>query len=163
MMPETAALALAERPAGRPFPWPCPHCRRKAVWPVLMPYRSPFWYDGQSYTVDTPRLNVPRCDACGELVFDTWADEQINLAFRAQVLLLTPGQIRANRLALSLSQGDLAARLGVEEELVRRWEENAALHPRAVDNLLRLYFALPEVRSALNGQPHPDLGTTVLA
>jgi DNA-binding transcriptional regulator YiaG len=162
MTPEASAQAIAERPAGRPFPWPCPRCGKKAVWPVIMPYQSKFWYEDQLYLVDTPRLNVPRCSECGELLFDNWADEQINRAFRVQAALLSPEQIRANRTALGLGRRELAGRLGVEEDLVRRWEENATLHSRVVDNLLRLYFAFPEVRTALSDQPHPDLGTSVL-
>jgi DNA-binding transcriptional regulator YiaG len=128
-----------------------------------MPYPCKIWYEDQEYQVDMPRLNMPRCQECGELVFDNWADEQINLAFRKQVALLTPEQIRTNRTALGLSRHDLAVRLGVEEDLVRRWEENGTLHSRALDNLLRLYFAFPQVRSALNGEPHPNLGASVVA
>src|SRR5262245_47037101 len=141
MMPETTAQALAERPEGRPFPWPCARCRRKAVWPVIMPYQSRMKYEDQQYIVDTPRLNIPRCSECGELVFDNWADEQIDLAFRAQVSLLTPEQIQSNRVALGLSRQELAVRLGVTEDLIRRWEENGTLPSRVMDNLLRLYFA----------------------
>ena len=108
-----------------------------------------------------PSLNLPRCSECGELIFDIWADEQINRAFRLQASLLSPERIRDNRLALGLSRRELADRVGVEENLVRRWEENATLHSRVVDNLLRLYFAFPAVRTALNGQPHPDLGLSL--
>jgi DNA-binding transcriptional regulator YiaG len=121
------------------------------------------WYEDQLYLVDTPRLNIPRCQECGELYFDNWADEQINLAFRAQAQLLTPEQIRANRTTLGLSRQELATRLGVEEDLIRRWEENGTLQSRVMDNLLRLYFAFPQVRAALNGEPHPDLGCCVVS
>jgi hypothetical protein len=47
------------------------------------------WYEGQPFLLDLPRFNIPRCAECGELVFDNWADEQIERAFRAQVGLLS--------------------------------------------------------------------------
>jgi DNA-binding transcriptional regulator YiaG len=112
--------------------------------------------------VDVPRLNVPRCEACGELYFDNWADDQIRLALRDQLHLLRPSQLRANREALGLSRHELATRLGVEEAALERWEEEpAALPPRVADNLLRVYFALPPVRSVLGTTPHPELGACV--
>jgi DNA-binding transcriptional regulator YiaG len=85
------------------------------------------------------------------LIFDNWADDQINHVFRLQAHLLTPEQIRANRTALGLSQEELAARLGVDVDLLRRWEDDMRIQSRVQDNLLRLYFALPQVRSALRG------------
>ncbi len=112
--------------------------------------------------VDLPQLNIPRCAHCGELLFDHWADDQIDLAFRQQVHLLTPKQIQTNRTALGLSRPELAARLGIEEDRLQRWEEDLEIQPRAMDNLLRLYFALPPVRSVLNGEAHPDLGVSVV-
>ena len=162
MMPETSTPALSDRPAGRPFPWPCPRCRQNTVWPVIIPYQGQQAYEGRLYAVNTPRLNIPRCAQCGELLFDNWADDQIDGAFRQQVHLLTPEQIRANRAALGLSLQVLAARLGVEDELLRRWEEDREIQPRAMDNLLRLYFALPPVRTALSGEPCPDFGVCVV-
>src|SRR5436190_23823408 len=117
MTPEASTQALVDRPPGRPFPWPCPRCRQNTVWPVLMPYQSKLRYEDQWYTVDMPQLNIPRCTHCGELLFDNWADDQIDLAFRKQMHLLTPKQIQANRTALGLSRQVLAARLGVEEAL----------------------------------------------
>jgi hypothetical protein len=36
-------------------------------------------------TVDLPALIVPRCGHCGELVFTYDTEEQINVAFRAQI------------------------------------------------------------------------------
>jgi DNA-binding transcriptional regulator YiaG len=129
----------------------------------VISYSSKQWYEGQLYTVATPQLNIPRCQDCGELLFDNWADDQIDRAFRQQVHLLTPEQIRANRTALGLSPEEFAARLGVEENLLRQWEEDRAPQPRAMDNLIRVYFALPPVRSALNGKAHPELGTCVVS
>jgi transcriptional regulator with XRE-family HTH domain len=58
-----------------------------------------------------------------------------------------------------LSQKDLAERLGVAEATISRWETGAQIQSRALDNLLRVYFAVPEVRSVLRGvEQDPQLG-----
>jgi DNA-binding transcriptional regulator YiaG len=143
MMPDGASVV------GKPFPRPCARCRSRSVWPATLSYQGTIRYDNRLYTVTVPELVVPRCQACGELHFDNYADDQVNRAFRAEMRLLTPEQIRTNRMALGLSAGELAARLGVEEGLVGRWEEDRLMPSRAQDNLLRLFFALPQVRAAL--------------
>jgi hypothetical protein len=151
MMLETKTQLISQRPPGRSFPWPCARCGKRQVWPVEIAYQSKMWYEDQPYVVDTPHLNIPRCSECAELYFDNWADEQIDLAFRAQVALLTPEEIRTNRAALGLSRPELAVRLGVEEDLVRRWEENSTLPSRVMDRSLRLCFATLQVPSVLQG------------
>ncbi len=41
--------------------------------------------------------------------------------------------------------------------------EGALIQPRAMDNLLRVYFAVPEARAVLRGpEQDPELGTTVV-
>ena len=72
-------------PAGRPFPWHCPRCRRQEVWLVKIPYQTQRLHEGQLVTVDIPELAVPRCRNCGELVFNYSADEQIARALQAQL------------------------------------------------------------------------------
>src|SRR5439155_23570985 len=106
--------------------------------------------------------NVPRCEDCGDLIFDNWADEQITSALREAVRLLAPEQIQSNRTSLGLSRGELAERLGVEEETLAAWEEGRLIQPRLADNLLRLFFALPQVRAVLGtiGQS-AELGETL--
>src|SRR5262249_31913804 len=147
---------------GKPFPRVCARCRTKTVWPATVPYRGTVRYEDQLYPVEVPELVVPRCQTCGELHFDNYADDQINQVLRAKLGLLAPEQIRVNRTALGLSQDELAARLGVDAELLRRWEEDRLLQSRVQDRLLRLYFALPQVRSVLTGDPQPDLGACVV-
>src|SRR5690348_9312921 len=85
MTPEASAEALTARPAGRSFPWPCAHCGKKTVWPAAIHYREALWYGGRPYVVDLPQLNIPRCGKCGELVFDYWAEEQIEQVLRVRV------------------------------------------------------------------------------
>jgi len=61
---------------------------------------------------------------------------------------------------LGLKQQALAERLGVAPETISRWVNGALIQSRAMDNLLRLYFALPEVRAVLQGtRQDPNLGT----
>jgi DNA-binding transcriptional regulator YiaG len=157
-MPEPILLPNGVTVVGKPFPRSCARCRTKTVWPVTIPYRASFRYEGQAHDVDVPQLVVPRCQTCGELHFDNYADEQITQAFRVKLRLLTPEQMRTNRSTLGLSREELAARLGVEVELLRKWEEGLLIQTRMQDNLLRVYFALPQVRSVLSGT---DLGLDV--
>jgi DNA-binding transcriptional regulator YiaG len=161
-MPEPILLPNGVTVVGKPFPRLCARCRTKSVWPVKIPYQGRLRYEDRLYTIEVPEWVVPRCETCGELHIDNYADDQINQALRAQVRLLTPEQIRGNRTTLNLGQDELAARIGVDVELVRRWEEDLAIQSRVQDNLLRLYFALPLVRSALNqAESGLDLGTAV--
>jgi formylmethanofuran dehydrogenase subunit E len=71
-----------DRPAGRPFPWVCPRCRRKEVVLAAVPYSTERLYEGRRVKVDIPELMVPRCARCGELVFNYKAEEQILDAVR---------------------------------------------------------------------------------
>ena len=135
------------QPAGKLFPRWCDTCRKKTVWPVQLPYCSQIRHDGVLHSVNTPELVVPRCQECGApLYFDNHAEEQVSRAFRAQLHLLLPQEISANRLALGLTVPQLAARLGVAADLLANWEEGLQFQSRAHDNLLRTFFALPELR-----------------
>ena len=71
--------------SGRPFPWTCPRCRKKAVWRRTLSYQCQRRHNGQQITVCVPSLNVPQCSECGELVFDYVAEAQINDAYRAVI------------------------------------------------------------------------------
>jgi putative zinc finger/helix-turn-helix YgiT family protein len=147
----------------RPFPWHCPKCRRKEVRAAVVPYRCEMAHDGCMHAVEVSGLSVPRCDHCGELVFNDPAEEQIRQRLRAQLRLLAPEDIRAARMNLGLSQKDLADRLGAAEATISRWETGAQIQSRAMDNLLRVFFALPEVRSVLLGaKQNPHLGIETL-
>jgi len=160
-MPEQQFQTASESTRQRPFPWHCPKCRKKEVRPTSISYRCDMAHDGQLYSVTVPELTVPRCGHCGELVFNYPAEEQIRNALRSQLRLLTANEIRAARTTLRLSEKDLADRLGVSEATVSRWETGDQIQSRANDNLLRVFFALPEVRSVLlgaNQDPHLGIG-----
>lgn len=141
------------REKAKPFPWRCPECGKKEVRPAVVRHVSQIKHDGRLYTVEIPSLRVPRCDACGELVFDNDADEQIARALREHLGLLSSGQIRKNREALGLSQRSLAEHLGVAVETISRWENGALTQTRAMDRYLRVYFGVPAARAALVGEP----------
>ena len=142
------------------YPWRCPECGKKEVRPAVVSHTSEIRHDGRLYTVQVPKLRVPRCKACGELVFENDADEQIASALRKQLGLLKPEEIRGNRDELGLSQRELAEHLGVAVETISRWENGVLIPSRAMDRYLRLYFTVPAARSALIGSTTvPSPGT----
>jgi putative zinc finger/helix-turn-helix YgiT family protein len=157
------SISTDRKQTDRPFPWMCPHCLREDVFPDTIEYTTRVKHDGFVHEVAVPALCIPRCRACGEMVFTDRADDQVSDALRAQLRLLGPDQMVTNRTELGLSQEELASRLGVGVETIRRWETGAVIQSRAMDNLLRLYFGLPAVRAALTGPGmDPVLGTRVV-
>jgi putative zinc finger/helix-turn-helix YgiT family protein len=146
---------------SRPFPWYCPNCREAAVYPERMLFKTEVKHDGRTYPLELPDLEVPRCRSCGQRVISHAVDDEVLRALRRHLRLLTPQQIRERREALGLSGTKLAERLGVAQETISRWETEALIQSRAMDNLLRVYFAFPEVRAALQGPGQdPNLGLT---
>lgn len=144
----------------RPFPWPCGNCLKGEVYPETMPYATEVKHDGQLYHLEIAELRIPKCRACGELVFSNSVDDQIIQALRSHVRLLTPEQIRGGRKSLGLKCKELAERLGVAAATISRWEKGRLIQSRAMDNYLRVYFAVPEVRAVLQGtRQDPNLGT----
>ena len=152
MTPEKTKTAEMLHCQGKPFPRRCPECGKKEVWPATVQHTSQIKHEGRLRTVEVPELHVPRCRACGELLFDNDADEQIARALREQLGLLSAGQIRKNREDLGLSQRSLAEHLGVAVETISRWETGALTQTRAMDRYLRVYFAVPAARAALVGK-----------
>jgi putative zinc finger/helix-turn-helix YgiT family protein len=134
---------------GKAFPWKCPECGKKEVRPAVVRHVAQIRHDGRAYTVELSKLRVPRCRACGELVFDNDADEQIAAALRQQLGLLSAEQIRSNREQLGQSQRELAEHLGVAVETISRWENGVLTQTRAMDRYLRVYFGVPAARAAL--------------
>lgn len=149
-------------PKARPFPWLCSDCFTPTVVPTVMDYTAKVKQDGVVHELHLPAVEIPRCQTCGETVITTAVDEQISAALRSRLRLLTPEQMRAGIEKLGLKQYELAERLGVAPETISRWVNGALIQSRAMDNLLRLYFALPEVRDVLRGaRQDPQLGTEV--
>lgn len=143
----------------RPFPWPCVNCLKDEVYPETMPYGIERKHSGRIYQLTIPALTIPKCRACGELVFSNSVDDQIIKALRTEAKLLTPQQIKAGRKALGLKSKELAARMGVAAATLSRWEKGMMIQSRAMDNFLRVYFAVPEARAVLRGpEQDPNLG-----
>ena len=162
-MTHNPSPSKSRKERDRPFPWPCPNCLEDEVYPETLPYAIDVKHDGQLYHLEIPALQVPKCRACGELVFSNSVDDQILRALRAHLRLLTPEQIRGGREALGLKSKELAEKLGVAAETISRWESGSLIQSRAMDNFLRVYFAVPEARAVLRGvEQNPDLGTTAI-
>lgn len=143
----------------KPFPWRCPKCLQKKMNPALASYETEIKHDGRLHAIHIPNLRVPKCENCGEFVLDNEADEQITAALRKKLGLLSPEHIRSAREALGLTQKELARRLGIAPETISRWETGMLIQSRAMDNLMRLYFAFPKVRAVLTGDNQdPNLG-----
>lgn len=143
---------MTAKPRRKAFPRRCPACLRKAVQPAVVAYEAEVKHDGRVHRVRVADLRIPRCEACGELVFGNEVDEQLSDALREQLRLLRPNDIRAARQDLSLTQAELAERIGVAPEAVSQWESGTVIQPRAMDNLMRVFFAFPEVQDALVGR-----------
>jgi DNA-binding XRE family transcriptional regulator len=136
----------------KPFPWKCAGCREKAVVPAVVDYTTTIEHDGPSYDVRLPALLTPRCANCGKLVLVDSANRAISEAFRAQVGLLAPAEIRRQRQALGLTQKALAERLGIAEATLCRWETGGQIPQGHLDLVLRAYFLVPAFRAFLEGR-----------
>jgi putative zinc finger/helix-turn-helix YgiT family protein len=148
--------------ADRPFPWVCPRCSKKEVRPTVKPHKATVKHDGVVHRLDIPGLEIPTCGNCGEELFTNRVDEQVNDALRARLHLLAPRQIRAARKALGLHRRELAKRLRVAPTMISRWETGSLIQSGAMDNYLRVFFAIPAVRDVLiGGGQDPELGTKV--
>ena len=151
-----------KRPVGadRPFPWRCHHCWKDAVYPGTVSFDAQIRHDGRVYEFNIPRLEIPVCRSCGEKSFTLQVDDQINAALRAHLRLLTPAEIAAALERIGLTQKEAAERLGIAEATLSRWLTETQIQSRAMDNLLRVFFAFPQVRRALSAESIGELGLT---
>lgn len=140
------------------YPIRCVECGAREVRPARVSHDLKKAHDGRLHALRVANLPVTKCAKCGEIYFGAEADTQISAALRKKIGLLPPEQIRAERQALDLRQKDLADALGTAMETISRWESGGLIQSRAMDNLLRLYFRLPQVREALGAQ-----GRSILA
>jgi DNA-binding transcriptional regulator YiaG len=148
-----------ERKSG-PFPWPCSNCLTRTVAPTVIPYTAKVKHDGTVYDLHFSALAVPRCQTCGETYSSTAVDDRISEALRSRLRLLTPAQIRKGIEKLGVAEGEVAKRLGVDQDTISRWVNGTLIQSRAMDNFLRVYFAIPEVRAVLQGtKQDPNLGS----
>lgn len=133
----------------RPFPWKCSRCGKRSVYRSAAPYSLEIEHDGRLHTVEVAELDAPRCRECGEIVMDDHTNHQVSDAFRKQLGLLSPEEIRRNREVLGLTPGELSEALGAAEATLRRWETGGEIPGSRDDRLLRIFFEFPSVRDRL--------------
>ena len=152
MPPKPAKKTKRAPTAERPFPWRCRQCGKQEVVLQTIEYQAEIRHDGRLHSFTIPALEIPVCQACGDKVFTEKVDVQENEALRAHLKLLRPEQIRGAIRRIGLTQKDFAARLGIAEATLSRWLNKTQIQSRAMDNLLRAYFAFPQLRTALCGE-----------
>ena len=127
-------------------------------------YHAEVRHDGRLHTFVIPQIEIPACRACGERVFTGEVDRQVSDALRRHLKLLTPTAIREALDRLNMSQKSVAQSLGIAEATLSRWLNETQIQSKSLDNLLRVFFAFPEVRTSLCGESqNPELGTPDLA
>ena len=55
----------------------CPHCGSREVYLIMTDYPAEVKRNGELYKFTVVDLELPACQACGELVFTREADDQI--------------------------------------------------------------------------------------
>ena len=164
MHPEPAKKTKRAPNADRSFPWRCRHCGKQEVDMATTEYNAEVRHDGRLYTFTISDLELPVCRECGERVFTEKVDAQVNDALRVHLNLLTPAQIRDAIKRVGMSQKDVARRLGIAEATLSRWLNETQIQSRAMDKLLRAFFAFPQLRTALCGETQdPELGLSDVA
>ena len=148
--------------APKAFPWKCHHCGKNEVVMKTVSYDAEFRHDGRLHEFTVPQLKIPVCEACSEKVFTEEVDDQITDELRAHLHLLTPAEMRTALDRLGLTQKEAAERLGIAEATLSRWLTDTQIQSRALDNLLRVFFACPEAREMLrrlDEDPQLELAT----
>lgn len=149
---------------AKPHPRSCINCGSLSGEVAHIPYTANVRHDGRVHTIAIASLKVDKCSSCGNIVLTSTSDEQISEELRKLLGLLQPAEILAGLKTLGISQKAFAERIGVAEETVSRWVNGFLIQTRALDNLMRVFFAFPKVRDALaTGGPSPHLGLTSVA
>jgi putative zinc finger/helix-turn-helix YgiT family protein len=134
---------------SKPFPWRCPRCGKKEIYPLATDYETEVKHDGRLHKLLIKKFSVPTCRHCGEKLFSHEEDEQLSQALRRKLNLLSPEQIRLRIRELGFSQKEVAAQLNIAEETLSRWVTGTMIQSKAMDTLLRLFFEIPQVRASL--------------
>ena len=145
---------------GHAMPRRCRRCGKNEFVTSTTSFDAEVRHDGRLHKFTIPNLELPVCRACGERVFTEAVDDQINAHLRAHLRLFTPDQIRAAIDRIGMTQTEAADRMGIAEATLSRWLSGTQIQSRSLDNLMRVFFAFPEIRAALDGRAsNPSLGT----
>jgi putative zinc finger/helix-turn-helix YgiT family protein len=156
---ELTRPAQAGKAAEKPFPRRCPECGKAEVRPATIAYDAEVKHDGRLYRFHIARLPVNKCGTCGEVLFGAATDDRLSRGLREHLALLSPEQIRDGLTALGLQQKEFAEQIGVAAETISRWLSGTHIQSRAMDNLMRLFFAFDNVRLTLGESGlHGSLG-----
>jgi DNA-binding transcriptional regulator YiaG len=133
----------------KPYPRRCGICGEVSVAKCRIPYEAEVLHDGKLHAFSIASLGIDQCARCGEQFFTASTDEEIRLALRNHLGLLSPHQIRSGLEFCDVNQKEFAEHLGIAAETVSRWLAGASIQTRSLDRLMRLYFTMASVRDAL--------------
>ena len=133
----------------KPYPLVCAECGKEDVVSKQIAYNAEVKHDGKLHEFPIPSLTIDKCQSCGEEYFTPDTDREISRGLRIYLCFLQPKEIREKIHQLGLTQAEFANRLGVAKETVSHWITSHTIQNRAMDNLMRLFFGLLEVRDAL--------------
>ncbi|MDZ4821086.1 MAG: hypothetical protein SGJ20_19130 [Planctomycetota bacterium] len=133
----------------RPYPRPCALCGKLALHGVVIPYDVKIKHDGKLHEFHIPALPSDQCSECQQIYFTNATADAKNNALRDHIGLLHPAQIKEFLTKHNLTQRSFASHLRVAEESVSRWVNGESIQSRALDTLMRVYFAKPDVREML--------------
>jgi DNA-binding XRE family transcriptional regulator len=123
-----------------------------SVYEAVVDYEMQMHHELRAYTVRVASLKTPKCSNCGLVQPDAEALDTLTNAFLGQLNVLLPEQIQEARIKANLTQSQLAAALGITDAAVHRLEKGGQIQTRSLDNLMRLFFGLPQVREILTTQ-----------
>jgi putative zinc finger/helix-turn-helix YgiT family protein len=132
----------------RAYPYRCAACGRTEVRPTVIPYDAEVKHDGRLCRFHIDDLSVNRCDACGEVFFDSATDAQISQGLREYVHLLRPDEIRNGIRSLGMTQRQFAEQTGIAAETISRWISGSVIQSRAMNTLMRMFFERAKTTSA---------------
>ena len=146
----------------KPYPRFCANCGNESVVAAQIAYNAKVKHDGKLYEFPIPTLTIDKCESCDEEYFTMNTDREISRGLRIHLCFFQPEEIREKIHHLGLTQAEFANRLGIAKETVSRWINAYSIQNRAMDNLMRLFFGIHEVREVLTESgPIEGLGITI--
>ncbi len=112
----------------------CPMCDGASLEESLESEKFAFGDDSEQIDVD---LVVITCSSCGFSFTDARAETARHDAACRHFGLLTPDQIRAVRMELSMSRREFNEAYGIPPASMERWENGKIIQSRSLDTLLR--------------------------